>query len=276
MAFDDYNLNTAISTAVADSFNETTTNTLGVEVGVADSFNETTTLENVGNTDVDLTDSFHEDSHNTDVDIDDSGNTDSYNDTIDASDRSVNDDSINAGVRSYNTGFGDLSFGGAAAAAGAAGGGGDLTVTNHNTVVDQSVNGNVAAFGPVHQVSANESVVASGPDSIAAGDDVSVDTYVDQGTYISAEGDVLIDGSTKTVEVDINSGNTNNFSYSETDSSIDVDIDDSWNTATWNTEVTDSFNDESLVFNDTDVEVDVNAIVGSYGAGIADGVDVDL
>lgn len=271
MAFDDYNFTTALSTAVADSFNDTTENTLDVDVAVTDAFNEDTTLTDVGNTDVSLTDSFHNDSHNTDVDIDDSGNVDSYNDYIDASDNSTNDDSINAGVRSYNTGLGDVSFG--AAAAGAAGG--DVMINNQNTIVDQSVNGNVAAFGPVHQVAANSSVVASGDDSMAAGDDIEVDTYVDSGTHIDADGDVLI-GSTKNIDVDINSGNTYDFAYTETDNSVDVDIDDSWNTAEWNTTVTDSFTEESLVFNDTEVDVDVNAIVGSFGAGIADGVDVDL
>jgi hypothetical protein len=269
MAFDENQFTTTFTTAVADSFNDTEENTLDVDVAVADSFNTDESTNDSYNADVDLTDSFHEDSYNTDIDIDDSGNTDSYNDTWSFTDSSTTDNSVNAGVRSYDTGIGSLSFTGAAGAAGA----GDVLINNQNTIVDQSASNNIVAFGDVTQKYANESVVASGSDSAAAGDDLTVTTNIDQSTHIDAGGDVLID-SGKTVTETIDSYNTHNFSWTETDESIEVDIDDSWNSHTLEVGVDNSFNDDSTAFDYTDVDVDVDAIVGSQGAVIADDIDL--
>lgn len=278
MAFDDYTLNAALSTTVADSFNDEETNNLDVDVSVADSGNTDNSTDNSSADTYTADGSFHWGSHNTDTDTEHSGNVDSYNDTWsftdssteDNSDNSTNDNSINAGVRSYNTGFGDV--GGAAAAAG---GGGDMMIDNRSTIVDQSVNGNIAAFGPVHTAVSSEAVVNSGDDAIVAGDDANVVYNIDNSTSMSADGDILID-STKTVNTAINSGNTYDFSYSYEDNSIDVDIDDSGNSYTWEHTVTDSYNDDVLFDSTTDVDIDVNAIVDSLGAGIADGSDVAL
>lgn len=278
MAFDDYTLNAALSTTIADSYNDTETNNLDVDVTVADSGNTDNSTNDSYNESYAADGSFHWGSHNTDTDTEHSGNTDSYNDswsftdnsTTDNSDNSTNDNSVNAGVRSYNTGFGDV--GGAAAAAG---GGGDVMIDNRSTIVDQSVNGNVAALGPVSTTVASEAVVNSGDDAIVAGDDANVVYNIDNSTTMSAEGDILID-STKTVNVAINSGNTYDLSYSYEDNSIDVDIDDSGNSYEWNHSVSDSYNDTALFESTSDVDIDVNAIVDSFGAGIADGSDVTL
>jgi hypothetical protein len=276
MAFDD-NFNATLSTTVADSYNDTETNNLDVDVTVADSGNTDESVNDSYNDTATATDSFHWGSHNTETDTEHSGNTDSYNDSwsytdssqTDNSDNSTNDNSINAGVRSYNTGFGDV--GGAAAAAG----GGDVMIDNRSTIVDQSVNGNIAAVGPVHTTAASEAVVNSGDDAIVAGDDANVAYNIDNSTSMTAEGDILID-STKTVTTNINSGNSYDFSYTETDNSIEVDVDDSFNSYEWNHSVTDSYNDDTSLVFDTQVDVDVNAIVDSFGAGIADGSDVAL
>jgi hypothetical protein len=276
MAFDDYTLNAALSTTVADSFNDTEENALDVDVALADSFNEDNSTNDNSQSTVDLTDSFHYGSHNTETDTDDSGNTDSYNDSWeftdnsvdDHSDNSTHDHSVNAGIRSYNTGFGDV--GGAAAAAA---GGGDLMIDNRSTIVDQSVNGNVAAFGPVFQNASSEAVVNSGDDAVVAGDDATVTYNIDQSTTMNADGDILIDSS-KTVETAINSYNTTSLTSTWTDNSQDWDIEDSNNTYEWSSTVTESFNDEALFESSTDIDVDVNAIVDSFGAGIADDVSM--
>src|SRR3546814_14293541 len=96
MAFDDYTLNAALSTTIADSFNDTEENTLDVEVGVADSLNEDNSTNDNSQTDIGLTDSFHYGSSNTDTDTEDSRNTHSYNDSLDFSDNSADDHPANS------------------------------------------------------------------------------------------------------------------------------------------------------------------------------------
>src|SRR3546814_2740969 len=119
MAFDDIDVDLDVDHRVRDSFNTTTTNTANIAADI----------DNVGNTDnsvnddsvlgVDVTGSFHSDSHNTETDVDDANNTGSYNDSVDASDNSVddhpdnspNDNALKAGVREYSTGFGTVTGG---------------------------------------------------------------------------------------------------------------------------------------------------------------------
>jgi hypothetical protein len=256
MAFDNNSLTNSIAAAVNDSFNTSEENTLDVDVDVEHSLSEGNKVKHTDNVTVGIENSGNTETNDTDIDIEDSGNSFDFTSWVDASDHSVNDDSINAGVRSYNLGIDG--FGGAAAGSVA----GDVLINNHNTVIDQSVSGNHAVAGDFDQSFDNSVVSASGADSVAAGGDVTVDTYVDHSTNIDAEGDVLID-STKEVAWSINSGNSYDFDYSYTDESVSVDIDDSWNDYSLDVDVTDSFNDESLFVDYTDVDVDVDAIVDS-------------
>ena len=268
MAFDENSFSTTLTTAVTDSFNSDEDNSLNVDATATDSFNEDNSVNDSGNAVVDVNDSFKNDSDNVEMDIDDSGNTDSYNDTWSFTDASETDNSVNAGVRSYNTGIDGLA-GGAAA-----GGAGDVMINNQNTIVDQSLNGNVVADGHVFQAAGGSSIVASGDDAWAAGGDITSTIEIDESTNISADGDVLID-STKNVDWDINSGNTENYSFSYTDESTDVDVDDSFNSVDYTTTVTDSFNDESLAFDYDQVDLDVDAVVGSTVTDIGD-IDVSF
>jgi hypothetical protein len=266
MAFDDNTFTTTLTTAVTDSFTSEEDNSVNVDATATGSFNEDNSVHDSGNAVVDVNDSFKNDSDNVEWDIDDSGNTGSYNDTWSFTDASETDNSVNAGVRSYNTGIDGLA-GGAAA-----GGAGDVMINNQNTIVDQSLNGNVAADGPVFQGVGGSSIVASGDDSWAAGGDITSTIKVDESTNISADGDVLID-SEKTVDWDINSGNTETHTFTYTDESTNVEIDDSFNPSEYTTTITDSFTDDSLVFDYDDVDVTVDAVVGSTVTDIGD-IDV--
>ena len=168
----------------------------------------------------------------------------------------------------------ELGFDGAGLGGAAGGAGGPLLINNQNTVVDQSSSNNIASAGSVFQGSANQAQVASGDEAYAAGDNIDITTTLDASTNITAGEDVLID-STKNVDIAINSGNTYDFDYSYEDNSVDVDIADSFNSYSLDVDVDGSFNSESLTFDYTDVDVDVNAIVGSTGAVIGD-IDLGL
>ena len=120
------------------------------------------------------------------------------------------------------------------------------TVDDRDNIVDQSVNQNIWAEGDVEQWFDNDSVIASGDRSVAAGDDA----YVRDSNNIS------------------DSNNTDNSADNSTDNSVhaggDVnignektDIDDSFNTDL-DVDVADSFNDNSdnSVNHDMDVAVE--------------------
>jgi hypothetical protein len=269
MAFDDNIFDFTETKSREFTQTTTTTNSANLNVGLENVGNETTSLNDVGNTDVTLEDSFHSGSYNQDWDVEDSNNTGSYNDTTNVTDSSTHDHSINAGVREYNTGFGDLALGGAAA-------GGDLWVNNQNTIVDQSVNGNILSGGGVFQIAKGESVVASGDGALAAGDDIDVEQTLIGGTNIDAGGDVLIEGSTKTVDVVIGSNNTSTVTVNETDTEIDVDLDNVGNQYSATLDITNSFTQESADVSVHDWDVDANVIWDSEAAVVADDVDIEL
>lgn len=279
MAFDDIDVDLDVDHRVRDSFNTTTTNTANIAADI----------ENVGNTDnsvnddsvlgVDISGSFHSDSHNTETDVDDSNNTGSYNHSVDASDNSVddhsdnstNDNSVNAGVREYSTGFGNVM-------GGVAGGGGDTLIANRSTIVDQSVNTNVAAGGGVAQWVSTDAVVNSGDGAIVAGDDADVEYNVDGSMTIAAGGDVLID-SDKTVETAVGSYNSTTVEMNAVDNSQEWDLDNVGNSSSHTLNIDNSFNDEFTAVSTSDWDVDANVIWDSEIAGIADGaddVDIDL
>jgi hypothetical protein len=142
-------------------------------------------------------------------------------------------------------------------------------VDNHNTVVDQSVNQNIWADGDVTQVFDNEAVVASGEESLAAGDDATIENTVDQSTDIAAGDDVLID-SEKAVTENEDSGNTTTETETVTDTSTDTTVIDSGNTATDTTAVEESYNDTTVEYTEQNVEADADVVYDSSDVVIAD------
>ncbi|HWI31679.1 MAG TPA: hypothetical protein VNT50_09300 [Microbacterium sp.] len=297
MALEIDDIDDSFNSRVRDVTNTTSSNnTANLAVDIDDVGNTDNSVNDSGNVGVDVADSFNEDSHDvdveTDVEIDDSFNDnsdnstdddtdnsvdDSYNDNSDNSvddsyndnsDHSVDDHSINAGARSYSTGFNDLTLGGAA-------GDGDVWVDNRATIVDQSVNANVAAHGPVGAGSGADAVVASGDDSIAAGDDIDIDQTLDESTTITGGGDVNVGNETEITTV-IGSFNTWTDNSVETDGSIEVDIEDSWNDESESYTADNSFNEELVSVSENDWDIDANVIWGSDDSAIVQDVAVDL
>ncbi|WP_261165285.1 IniB N-terminal domain-containing protein [Microbacterium sp. Marseille-Q6965] len=126
-------------------------------------------------------------------------------------------------------------------------------VDDRDTVVDQSVNQNIWADGDVTQVFDQEAVVASGDESMAAGDDATVDNTVDQSTNIDAGGDVNVGNDTEVVAVD-DSYNEDTDTSTETDNSTDVVVDDSANDSSTTETAEDSYNDSTVEYTETDVD----------------------
>jgi hypothetical protein len=251
MAFDDNTFETDILTAVSGSGNTNTNNSTNVAVDLETVGNVDNSTHDSGNLNLGITDSFKNDSGNESWDIDDSGNTGSYNLDVTVVDESVTDNSVNAGVREYNTGLtGELALGG--------GGGGDVMVNNQNTIVDQSLNANVLSGGGVFQVVDSDSILASGDGAAAAGGDITMHQSLDASTNIDAGGDVLID-SEKNVDVAIGSNNTTTVDVEVTDASTNWDIDDSGNSYSAVLDIEGSFTetDTSVDYDDWDVDADV-------------------
>lgn len=262
--FDDHDIDTAITTAVSDSGNSSTINNANLNVGLDTVGNEDDSVNGSGNVTADVDGSFHSGSHNTAWDIDDSGNTGSYNTTVDVIDESETDNSINAGVRSYTTGIGDIALAGGAA--------GDVMIDNENTILDQSSSNNIVGGG-VFQWNANEAVVASGDGALAAGDDVTVNQSLDGSTTIDAGGDVLIESS-KTVQITDGSFNTSTVSVDITDASQDWDVDNVGTEYNATLAIDNSFTEESVEVDYDDWDVDANVIWDSDVAAIADDIDL--
>jgi len=217
-----------------------------------------------GNVDTGNVDNSWDNSGNefTDNSVNNSGNSyeiavDSYN-----TDNSVEDNSTNAGVREYNTGFSGWS---------GAGGGGNASIYSQSTIVDQSVNQNVLGGG-ITQDFSNSAVTASGEGAVAAGGDVSISRSLDASTNFDAEGDINIGNTTEITTWD-NVGNTTDISVELTDSSQDWTVDNSYNDESLNVDLTDSFNDD---FSSTESENwTINADV-IWGSGNSEVVDVQL
>lgn len=285
----------SFSPRVRDSFNSNTANTANLTANVENAGNTDASVEGSHNTTVGLDGSFNEDSHDIDVDIDadiddsfndnsdnstddhtDNSTEDSHNDNSDNStddshnswtDASTDDHSTNAGVRTYNTGFGDLAVGGAA--------GGDVDINATSTIVDQSVNANVMGWHGAEIGSHAEAVVASGAGSIAAGGDVDIEQRLDESTTIVGGGDVNV-GNTTDVSNVIDSYNTETDNSSETDNSWEVDVDDSFNDYSDTYTATNSFNEELTSISESDWDVDANVIWGSEETVIVEDVEIDL
>lgn len=107
-------------------------------------------------------------------------------------------------------------------------------IDNRSTIVDQSVNQSIWAEGDVTQLFDQEAVIATGDNSVAAGQDADIDN---SSTDIDA-GDIAIGNTDTDVEV--------NDSFNDGSTNVDVDID---------SEVDDSLNDQSKTV-ETDVDID--------------------
>ncbi len=269
-------INNSLNTAIADSLNDTSVvnedNSENADLSATDSFNTDNSTTDASETTVDLDGSFNEgsynesnewtDSLNTDNSTNDSGNSLEWADGSYNTDNSHTDNSVNAGVREYNTGFG--AWGGASAAdSGAAGGGGHTEIWSSSTIVDQSVNQNLAVDGGVDQSFDNSSVTASGEGSIAAGGNVDWDYSVDESSNFSAGGDINI-GNETTITTITDSMNEYNLDYSYTDSSTVIDVTDSFNDFSENYSADGSFNTSEVFESDTAIDVDITAVVDSF------------
>ena len=145
-------------------------------------------------------------------------------------------------------------------------------IDDRDNVVDQSTNQNIWADGDVTQWFDSESVIASGDDSLAAGDDVRIDSSTDESVNVEADDDA-----------EVNIGNTELAIDDSFNEDRSVDIDDSFNDDhSETTEVEDSYNDNSETttevdiddsFNDESVDADVD-VKDSFNED-NDGLDVE-
>lgn len=267
MAFDGNDIDLDLDSTITDSGNTAVDNSNNLGIVLDNVGNVDESVNDDSTTTVDVDGSFNEGSNNEAWNIVGSGNQESWDITLDLSDNSTNDNSVNAGVREYNLGFsGDIALGG---------GGGDVWVNNQNTVLDQSVSGNILAEGSVAQAFANEAVVSSGEGSVAAGGDVNISQSLDRSTDITSGGDVLIDGSSKTVDVAIGSNNETNVNVDITDASQDWTLDNVGNEYSAVLDIDGSFNDV-----DTDVtaevwDIDADVVWDSTVTTVGD-VDIDI
>ncbi|MFS0853945.1 IniB N-terminal domain-containing protein [Microbacterium sp. 179-I 3D4 NHS] len=117
-------------------------------------------------------------------------------------------------------------------------------LTNHSTVVDQSTNQNIWAGGDVTQIFDQEANVASGEDSIAAGDDVSIEQTQNDTTNINAGDDVNIGNDTDVTVIDDSYNQTTDNSQT-TDASETTTVTDSGNTTTTTTTTADAGGDDT-------------------------------
>jgi hypothetical protein len=142
-------------------------------------------------------------------------------------------------------------------------------VDNHNTIVDQSVNQNIWANGDVTQHFDQEAIVASGEDSIAAGDDVTQETDLDNSTDITAGDDVLV-GSENAETTNEDSNNTSTETETTTDASTDTTVTESGNTTTDTTTVDESFDDTTVEYTEQNVDSDSTAVFDSTDVTVED------
>jgi hypothetical protein len=140
-------------------------------------------------------------------------------------------------------------------------------VDDRDTIVDQSVNQNIWAEGDVTQTFDQEAVVASGDDALAAGENLDNEETLDQSTTIEAGGDANIGNETDVtvIEDSLNEDSDTSTTTDEStvvvvedsvnDESTDVAIDESGNTTTDESTVTDVAIDETTVTEDAPAEV---------------------
>lgn len=293
MALDDFQ--DSFNARARDSFNTTTTNSANLNVGLDNVGNTDNSVNDSDNTDLTVDGSFNTDSHDVTSDTSVDGSFNSYTDesTNDSSDNSTNgsynsytdaslhdsgntfsftstdDHSVNVGNRDYNTGFGNVTFGG-----GAGGGAGDLTVDGRATIVDGSVNQNIDAYA-VDQEFASQTIVGSGDGAVAAGGNVDIDQNLDDSTTIEAGGDINMGNTTTTTTV-YDSYNQETVTDTYTDESVHWDIDGSFNDESVSYTADNSFNDEITASSESDWNVDADVIWDSSDAAVVNDAGGDL
>lgn len=150
----------------------------------------------------------------------------------------------------------------------------NFTIDNNTTIVDQSVNQNIWAGGDVTQVFDNEAIVASGDDSIAAGENVDIDQTQDNSTTITAGDDANVGNDTETTVID-DSFNEDTDASTTTDASTDTTTTDSNNDSSTNTTADDSYNDSASTYTESTVDSDSTTVYDSsdvvIDGGSADG-----
>ncbi|MGP3535706.1 IniB N-terminal domain-containing protein [Microbacterium sp. RD1] len=157
-------------------------------------------------------------------------------------------------------------------------------VDDRDTVVDQSVNQNIWAMGDVTQVFDQEAVVASGDESMAAGDDATVDNDIDQSTTIGAGDDVVIDGEV-TENTATDSYNETTDTTTTTDAPVTIAVTDSANQTT-TPETTpetvpepaaDAYEDSAAGYTEAPVDNDATSVFDSSETPVlADTADDDF
>jgi hypothetical protein len=147
-------------------------------------------------------------------------------------------------------------------------------VDDRDTVVDQSVNQNIWANGDVTQVFDQEAVVASGDESMAAGDDATVENNIDNSTDIAAGDDVAI-GSEVTETDAEGSFNETTGTTTTTDASTTTTTGDSFNEGTATDTTSDSFNDTTVIGTETTVDSDTTAVFDSTETVIIEDASAD-
>ena len=250
----DNSVETEVEVEVEDSFNDNSNNSINtdnsnnsdnsveteVEVEVDESFNGSFNDQST-NVDVDLADSFNDNSDNS------VRNQDSFNITSSFNTQTLNDHSTTTtvGVRQYQANNGDFNLGGlfgSASAAGFGGGhgkpGGDyeanISIDNSSFVFDQSVNQVISTNGGdlggnVIQGFSQTASIAFGDNSIAAGRDVNIDNSVVDFDF----GDVNIGNTHVNTTI---TDSFNDFSHN-----FEVEFEDSFNDYSTHTNVQDSF-----------------------------------
>lgn len=128
-------------------------------------------------------------------------------------------------------------------------------IDNRSTIVDQSVNQNIWSEGDVLQVFDQEAVLAVGDQSVAAGDDGSIDNSENDVSM----GDVSVGNTTTDVAID----DSFNDESTDIDTEVASDIDESFNdqseTLSSSAVVADSHNTTTTVAVESAVESDVES-----------------
>lgn len=126
-------------------------------------------------------------------------------------------------------------------------------IDNRSVIVDQSVNQNIfTEGGDLTQVFDQESVMAFGDDSLAAGNDASVEETDTDVTI----GDISVGNTTTTNDID----NSFNDDITETSTSMNVEATDSFNEEATAVAIADSFNDSVEIENEVEIENDTTTV----------------
>ena len=147
-------------------------------------------------------------------------------------------------------------------------------VDDRDTVVDQSVNQNIWADGDVTQTFDQAAVVASGEDSVAAGENVDIEQTQDNSTTITAGEDANVGNDTEVTVID-GSFNEATDDSTTTDSSTSVVVSDSFADGSAATTTEDSNNSSAVEYTETNVDMESNTVFESADTVIVEDVTAD-